>query len=268
MTFWGSKENSIENKILYLIKQKQSLFDNVIDGFGEDEQPLPSNRNEIIENLKKMFEEKEEKPKKKIDITTITEDLVARFDKKVSFVAENEKTDSTIIVIDKKEEAVVDKIRDIADKNTQILSLEEFELIKKLDALGFVKINEKLKIALDHQKRKIAKTDNKKAIKKQLKKIEKNETLIKMLKKSGFAKKSLATISKNSINILQTLALIHGVKKRKLSLKTIKTIKEKYAVRNDFEEFVEKIDEGKCKKRDRKLIEKNYKRLLDIVGKL
>jgi len=85
-------ENSIENKILYLIKQKQSLFDNVIDGFGEDEQPLPSNRSEIIENLMKVFEEADKKPSKKVDITTITEDLVARFDKKISFVAENKKT--------------------------------------------------------------------------------------------------------------------------------------------------------------------------------
>ena len=86
-------ENSIENKILYLIKQKQSLFDNVIDGFGEDEQPLPSNRSEIIENLMKVFEEADKKPSKKVDITTITEDLVARFDKKISFVAENKKND-------------------------------------------------------------------------------------------------------------------------------------------------------------------------------
>jgi len=40
--------------------------------------------------------------------------------------------------------------------------------------LGFVKINDKLKIALGHQKRKIVNIDNKEAIKKRLKKIEKN----------------------------------------------------------------------------------------------
>ena len=257
-------EDTIENKILYLIKQKQSLFDNVIDGFGEDEQPLPSNRNEIIENLKKMFEKTEEKPSKKVNITTITEDLVARFDKKVSFVAKNKKKNSTIIVIDKKDEEVVTKIREITDKNSQIISKEEFELIKKLDALGLVKINDKLKIALDLQKRKATNKDNKKIIKKQLKKIEKNETLIKMLKKSGFESKSLALMCKNSINILQLLSLLHGFKKRKLSVKTLRIIKDKYALRDDFESFFEKID-GKCKKKDKKLIGKNYKKLLGVV---
>ena len=257
-------ENSIENKILYLIKQKQSLFDNVIDGFGEDEQPLPSNKNEIIESLKKMFEQKEEKPSKKTDITTITEDLVARFDKKVSFVAKNEKKNSTIIVIDKKDEQVVKKIREISDKKSQIISKEEFELIKKLDALGLVKINDKLKIALDLQKTKTADVDNKKIIKKQLKKIEKNNTLIKMFKESGFANKSLTLICKNSINILHLLSFVHGVKKRKLTVKSMKIIKDNYALRDDFEKFFEKL-EGKCKKKDKKLIVKNYKKLLSVV---
>ncbi len=258
-------ENSIENKILYLIKQKQSLFDNVIDGFGEDEQPLPSNRNEIIENLKKMFTEEGEKPSKKVDITTITQDLVARFDKKVSFVARNKKNSSTIIVIDKKDEQVVKKIREISDENSQVISQEEFELIKKLDALGLVKINDKLKIALDLQKRKTPDVDNKKIIKKQLKKIEKNETLIKMLKKGGFMSKSLTLMCKNSINILQLLSLLLGAKKSKLSAKTMRIIKDKYALRDDFEKFFEKI-EGKCKKKDKKLIQKNYKRLLGVVN--
>ena len=255
-------EESIEHKILYLIKQKQLLSDNVIDGFGDDKQPLPRTQKKFIEDIQKIFEIKKDKKKKKKDIQQIVEDLTARFDDKVSFVAQNKKADTIFVVVDQKDEKTVDSIEKIADKNTQILSKEEFELIRRLDKSGLLSLKGKLKVVLNKEKEKPK--DNTKIIKKRLKKIEKNHNLIMMFEKNGFKKESLKMMCKNGMKILNLLILLQEIKKKKITLKTLNIIKKKYAVGDNFDKFFDSLN-GRCGKKDKKIIQNGYKKLYKIV---
>ena len=181
-------ENSIENKMLYLIKQKQNLSDTAIDGIGEDSQPIPRNRIEFIEKIKEMYTTEASSKTKENSPEEFVQDLLSRYEDRVEMVAKTKQNDM-LVVIDAKDDNINATLSSLGEDKVQVLSREEYAMIKKLESMGMVTVDKKLELLFDKQKRK--EPSNTKALKKSLKKIEKQHKLIEMLKEGGFKKEVL-----------------------------------------------------------------------------
>jgi hypothetical protein len=145
-------EDRLEQRIVEIVKQKQFLSDNVLDGLGQDELQLPSSRKEFLEDLDKILHNKtalEDRPKKN-DTKSFSEDVVALLNDRVEAIAQSGDGKSVFIVVDKKDELIESKLHKIADKNLEkssitILQNKEYELLQNLAKQGLIEIKDDLK---------------------------------------------------------------------------------------------------------------------------
>ncbi len=254
-------ENSIENKMLYLIKQKQNLSDTAIDGIGEDSQPIPRNRKEFIEKIKEMYTEETSSKTKENSPEEFVQDLLSRYEDRVEMVAKTKQND-ILVVIDAKDDNINATLSSLGEKKVQVLSREEYAMIKKLESMGMVTVDKKLELLFDKQKRK--EPSNTKVLKKSLKKIEKQHKLIEMLKDSGFQKELLKHSCKNALKMIKFLLLLNGHKSKKVTTESIKALKLRYLFDDTFDTFFDRL-QTKCKAKDSDLIEEFYGKLFKIT---
>ncbi len=254
-------ENSIENKMLYLIKQKQNLSDSAIDGSGEDSQPIARNRKELIDQIKEIYGEEAPQKREKLDPEAFTQDLLSRYEDRIEKVARSKK-DTLLVVVDRKDDALNDTLSNIGDGKVQVLSKEEYVLLKKLESLGMVTVDKKLEYLFDKQKP-VEKSNKVKALKKVLKKIKKEHKLISLLEESGFKKEALKASCKNALKMIKFLLLLNG-KKKKIIAESIKELKSYYLFDDTFDTFVKHLQQ-KCQRKNSDSIESFYGKLFKIV---
>jgi len=142
-------EDRIEQKIVEVVKQKQYLSDNVLDGLGEDELALPSGRKEFMKDLEKvLFEDQNKKDEK--DPEFFAQEIATKLNDRVKNINYNSKTDTVFVVVDKKDDSVGDKIaktkeKNIPSKKITILDNKELELLEKLANEGLIEIKDDIK---------------------------------------------------------------------------------------------------------------------------
>jgi len=254
-------ENSIENKMLYLIKQKQNLSDSAIDGSGEDSQPIARNRKEFIDRIKEIYGEGGPPRREKLDLKAFTQDLLSRYEERVEKVARNRKG-TLLVVIDKKDDVLSDVISDLGNKKVELLSREEFALLKKLESLGMIAVDKKLEYLFDKHTP-VEKPSKTKLLKKTLRKIKKEHKLISLLEESGFKKEALKAYCKNALKMIKYLLLYNG-KKKKITVESIKDLKSRYLFDDTFDVLVKHLQK-KCQRKNSDTIENFYGKLFKIV---
>ena len=256
-------ENSIENKILYLIKQKQNLSDSAIDGRGEDSQPIPRNKKAFLDQVKSLYEEHPSDMKQKSTPESFLQDLLSRYEERVEMVAKSARK-NILIVIDKKDDKVINEISSLGSEKLQILSKEEYALVDKLQSMGMLSIDKKLKVLFDRNASREKKDT--KALEKRLKKIRKLHKAIELFKQSGLKKEAMKQMCINSSKLLKYLIQLNGQKGKKITPAALKELKSRYLFDDSFDQFFEAI-QTKCRKKEYPLIERYYLKLFDIAVK-
>ena len=213
-------EDRLEHRIVEIVKQKQFLSDNVLDGLGEDELKLPSSKKEFLEDLDKIINNKTPKQNTK----NFTDDLVSLLNDRIKTVTKNDKSDTIFVVIDKKDEQIESKIDKIYSENlsntkVEILGQSEYELLKKLAKQGLINISSELKTLYEANEN-IEKIDAKLLIKvKELfEVVSRKYNMAQLLKGGGFIDESLPVftdLAEKSFEIFELL----GDKKFTIELK-------------------------------------------------
>lgn len=254
-------ENSIENKILYLIKQKQNLSDSAIDGRGNDSQPIPRNKKEFIDQIKEIYTEDTSPKREKATPEEFVQDLLARYEERVEMVARTKKN-TMLVVVDAKDDSINAALPNLGREKVQVLSKEEYALIKKLESAGMVQLDKKLELLFDKQNRK--ESSDAQALKKALKKIRKQHKLIAIFKSSGFKKEAMKLSCKNALKMIKFLLFLNGCKSKKITTESLKELKSHYLLDDTFDTFFDRL-QVKCRGKDSDLIEGFYGKLFKIV---
>ena len=254
-------ENSIENKILYLIKQKQNLSDSAIDGIGGDSQPIPRNKKEFMDQIKEIYTGDASPKREKATSEEFVQDLLARYEERVEMVARTKKN-TMLVVVDAKDDSINAALSNLGREKVQVLSKEEYALIKKLESAGMVQLDKKFELLFDKQNRK--ESSDTQALKKALKKIRKQHKLIAIFKSSGFKKEAMKLSCKNALKMIKFLLLLNGHKSKKITTESLKALKSHYLLDDTFDIFFDRL-QAKCRRKDSDLIESFYGKLFKMV---
>lgn len=149
-------ENSIEERMLTTLSQKQTLSDGVLDGIGDlRKMDLPSARKQMIEQCELqeaefIEEDAWEDVKSEADQwDDIKNSVVAQFPKRVhslGYFTHKDSQDKTLLaVVDQCEEGIKSTIVSMASRplavKTEVIDQATYELLERLEAAGIITIN-------------------------------------------------------------------------------------------------------------------------------
>jgi len=194
-------EDRLEHRIVEIVRQKQFLSDNVLDGLGQDELKLPSSRKEFLEDLEKIIPQSSgpvRAEKKPNDYKAFTEDIVATLNDRIKIISQNEATDTLFVIVDKKDELLEEKIDNFAGKSLstskiQILQSDEYRLLVSLAKQGMIELKDDLQTLYKQEKSHIKKFDEKTVskIKKLFHPLKRKYDMAKLLHQGNFIDESL-----------------------------------------------------------------------------
>jgi predicted nucleic acid-binding Zn finger protein len=266
-------ENKIEHRIVEMLKQKQFLSDNVVDGFGKDELRLPSSKKEFLQDLQRIFPEiKEEKPKKekstKSNNTYFAQDVVSILNDKVFQVAQNKSTNTIFVVIDEINEEITKEIKavankDIPDTNLTILKKDEYEMIVNLAKNGMIKLDNNLETLYSTQQS--HQVDTKKLIKakEMFQKTKRKYDMALFLYNGGFTKESLPVMKEAIEGFLKILFFLQDIEFKK---EDIKKVTQVYNFKDEDKKFIKTIIDD-TKEEDEHIIQKS-KNIFEKIQKI
>jgi len=210
-------EDRLEHRIVEIVKQKQFLSDNILDGLGEDELDLPSSRKEFLEDIDKIINENKldtNQQSTKENIKNFSDDLVSILNDRVEMVSKNDKSNTVFVVVDKKDETIESKIDKIYKDNIssckiQILHSSQYRLLQQLAKQGLIEIKQDLNI-LYKSNETSQKLDDKTLIKaKELFDIAKRKyEMAELLKGGGFVDESVPIFEEMKIKAFEVFKLL------------------------------------------------------------
>ena len=205
-------QERLEHRIVEIVRQKQFLSDNVLDGLGQDELKLPSSRKEFLDDLEKIVQSddvKEPSQEEKIEFNPqhFTQDILSKFSDRVELVSHNIQNNRLFVVVDKKD----DKIEKIAE-NTQVklLDKQEYELLSTLAQQGLIELKDDLKTLYMKVADKKQNIDERMVVKiKELfKSVKRKYDMAKLLHSGGFIDESIAVYSDMVQSSFEILGLL------------------------------------------------------------
>ncbi len=224
-------QERLEHRIVEIVKQKQFLSDNVLDGLGQDELKLPSSRKEFLEDLEKIIQnhtptEVTQNSKTEFNAHYFTQDLLSLFSDRIELISHNAQNNSLFVVIDKKDESIQSKIAD--NRHIKLLDKEEYELLKKLAEQGMIELKGDLETLYTQTTEKKPSIDTKTLIKikEQFKNIKRKYDMAKLLHGGGFVDESLPVYKEMLENSYEVLELLKDASFDKDFLNNAKDNKE------------------------------------------
>jgi ERCC4-related helicase len=147
-------EDSIENRMLYLLEQKQALSDGVLDGRGDlDTIRLPTGRAAFIERMEAIMKAdvarntEDQQPPEEDQLQSIRDDLLTKYGNtllSVQFLKDHTGKETLLAVVDKDRLKLQKDMKHFAVKdgfNLKLLDKETFQAILQLESSGFLSIN-------------------------------------------------------------------------------------------------------------------------------
>ena len=213
-------EDRLEHRIVEIVKQKQFLSDNVLDGLGQDELALPSSRKEFLEDLDTILNEDKGSQKnsaKKNDTQSFTEDVVSVLNDRISMIGENSHSNTLFVVVDKKDDLLQNRVNSITDNNlndieVEILQNNEYEFLKNLAKKGLIDIRDDLKILYEPTLQKREKVDAKTRakVKNIFAEVKRKYEMAKLLHSNGFSNESLPIFQEMVETSLEIFTLLQA----------------------------------------------------------
>jgi len=237
-------EDRLEHRIVEIVKQKQFLSDNVLDGLGKDELKLPSSRQEFLENVEKIMQPMKKDIATKLDPKEFANDVVSLLNDRIERITQNKKTDSIFVIVDKKDEKLTSKIDSIQtqNKDIQIIDKNEYKLLEELANKGLIELKDDLINLYSQSKQQQDKIDTKTLIKiKEIfKDVKRKNKMAKLLYKGGFLDESLPIFIQISKKIIEILDILNDSNFKKLGkfdtefIGYIKTIEDTKELKNNY----------------------------------
>jgi SNF2 family DNA or RNA helicase len=211
-------EDRLEHRIVEIVKQKQFLSDNVLDGLGQDELKLPSSRKEFLEDLDKIIQSNNtavETKQKKNDAKSFSEDVVALLNDRVKAVSQSDATDTIFVIVDKKDDLLETKLNQITNNNLDkssvtVLQSKEYELLKSLAKQGLIEIKDDLKKLYEKEQQDKVAIDakNRAKIFSIFKAVKRKYEMAKLLQGGGFVNESIPVLQEMFQASLEILELL------------------------------------------------------------
>lgn len=213
-------EDRLEHRIVEIVKQKQFLSDNVLDGLGKDELNLPSTRQEFLDNVEKIINnqpnDKENPKSEQQNPKHFAEDIVSVHSDRIEKITQNQQNDTIFVVVDKKDKKIESTIEDFKTNNNhqgtiEVLQKSEYEMLQNLAKQGFIELKDDLEVLYTTTKsKKIQKLDPQKIIK--IKEIfdllKRKYDMGKLLYDSGFEQESIEPFCKMADYSLQIIQIL------------------------------------------------------------
>ncbi|MEA2112206.1 MAG: DEAD/DEAH box helicase, partial [Campylobacterota bacterium] len=206
-------EDRLEHRIVEIVRQKQFLSDNVLDGLGQDELKLPSSRKEFLEDLEKIVpsdktEKLHQENRQKFNPQHFTQDILSQFSDRIELVSHNTNNNSLLIVVDKKDESIQSKI--VKDAPIKLLDKQEYAFLNSLAQQGLIEIKEDLEVLYSQNREKKETIDEEtvKKIKELFQPVKRSYDMATLLHGGGFIDESLAIFIKMVQNSFELLNLL------------------------------------------------------------
>ena len=196
-------ENRLEHRIVEMVKQKQFLSDNVLDGLGNDELKLPSSSKQFIEDVQKILQSNFKPKETKVDPKQYANDIVSIVGDRIEEIKYNKNRDTIFIVADKKDKILEDKVKNTQAKNIQIIDKQQYNFLQDLASKGLISLSSDLENLYSNKQEKQKKVDTKIliSVKEKFDNIKRKYKMVKLLLKGGFIDESKPAIIELSKNI-------------------------------------------------------------------